>query len=57
MNDLSLDRRIKFRKLDLAVGAEIRNLFDERYVSVISRPMPGINFEIFLSVTPHFSRK
>ena len=29
--------------------------FNEDYVSVLSRPMPGINFEFFIGITPKFT--
>ena len=37
-----------------SVGLTIYNLFNEEYLSVLSRPMPGINFEFFISITPRF---
>lgn len=38
-------------------GMKINNLFDEEYLSVLSRPMPGINFEIFVGITPKWNKK
>lgn len=52
MSNIALERRIDLPFARLNVKAVINNLFDEEYLSVLSRPMPGINFEIFLTVTP-----
>ena len=49
MNDISLEKRIPLRFGELGVKGLIYNLFDEEYVSVLSRPMPGINFGLFIS--------
>lgn len=49
MNDISLEKRIPIRFGELGVKGLIYNLFDEEYVSVLSRPMPGINFGLFIS--------
>ena len=54
MNSLSLERLFTWRPLDLSVKAAVNNLFNEEYLSVLSRPMPGINFELFFSFTPKF---
>ena len=52
MNNISLERLLTFSWADLSVKGTVNNLFDEEYVSVLSRPMPGINFEIFIGITP-----
>ena len=52
MNNITLERLLTFSWADLSVKGTINNLFDEEYVSVLSRPMPGINFEIFIGITP-----
>ena len=54
MNNISLEKSIPLKSVTLSVKGTINNLFNEEYLSVLSRPMPGINFEIFLSITPHF---
>ena len=43
MNNLSLEKRFAFRWADLSVKGAVNNLFDEEYLSVLSRPMPGID--------------
>lgn len=54
MSNISLEKGFSFRPLDLQLKLAINNLFDEDYLSVLSRPMPGINFEFFISITPKF---
>lgn len=54
MNNISLGKEISTRHVDWSVKAVINNLFDEDYLSVLSRPMPGINFEVFISITPRW---
>lgn len=56
MNNLTLERKVSAKWAELSFKGAINNLFDEEYLSVLSRPMPGINFELFVSITPAFSR-
>ena len=53
MNNLTLEREVTTKWVDLSLKGAINNLFNEEYLSVLSRPMPGINFEFFISITPH----
>ena len=57
MSNISLEKVLVFKWADISLKGSINNLFDEEYLSVLSRPMPGINFEIFLGITPKWSRK
>ena len=52
MSNISLEKGFTFRWADLSLKGVINNLFNEEYLSVLSRPMPGINFEIFIGITP-----
>ena len=52
MNNLSLEKGFSLSWADISVKGSVNNLFDEEYLSVLSRPMPGINFEIFIGITP-----
>lgn len=52
MSNISLEKILTFKWADLSFKGTINNLFDEEYLSVLSRPMPGINFEIFIGITP-----
>lgn len=54
--NLTLERRFSWRPLDLSAKLAINNLFDADYQTVMSHPMPGINFEVFLSITPKFGK-
>lgn len=54
MNNVSIERLFQWRPLDLSIKLAVNNIFDEEYISVLSRPMPGINFEIFFSFIPKF---
>ena len=56
MSNISLEKNLSFKPLDLQLKVAVNNLFDEEYLSVLSRPMPGINFEIFIGITPRFFR-
>lgn len=50
MNNVSLEKTFTLRRLQLSLKAVVNNLLDEHYVTVLSRPMPGRNFEIFLKL-------
>ncbi|MDE5607497.1 MAG: TonB-dependent receptor [Muribaculaceae bacterium] len=54
MSNIALERKIEIPVADMAVKVLINNMFDEEYLSVLSRPMPGINFEVFLSISPRW---
>lgn len=54
MNNISIEKSLSFRNLDTQLKLAVNNLFNEDYLSVLSRPMPGINFELFLSLSPHW---
>ncbi|MDR0954378.1 MAG: TonB-dependent receptor, partial [Rikenellaceae bacterium] len=56
MNDIALEYRPAARWADLSVKVAVNNLFDEEYESVLSRPMPGRNFGLFIQITPRFSK-
>ena len=52
MSNISLERDLSLRPVDLQLKLAVNNLFNEDYLSVLSRPMPGINFEFFIGITP-----
>ena len=56
MNNVSLEKSLSFKPLDVQLKFAVNNLFNEDYLSVLSRPMPGINFEFYVSITPHLRR-
>lgn len=51
MSNVTVERTFTLRPVDLSVKLAVNNLFNEEYLSVLARPMPGINFEIFLGVS------
>ena len=57
MSNISLEKLLPLRWADLSIKGTVNNLFDEEYLSVLSRPMPGINFEIFVGITPKWGKK
>lgn len=50
MNNVSLEKALPTRVANFRVKLVVNNLFNEDYLSVLSRPMPGINFEAFVAV-------
>ena len=54
MNNLSLEKCFVLRRAELSLKGTINNLFNEDYLSVLSHPMPGINFEFFIGIKPHW---
>lgn len=56
MSNISLEKGLSFRPVDLQLKLAVNNLFNEDYLSVLSRPMPGINFEFFIGITPKFGK-
>ena len=56
MSNISFEKGLSFRPVDLQLKLAVNNLFNEEYLSVLSRPMPGINFEFFIGITPKFGK-
>lgn len=50
MNNISLEKVFAVKAVELQAKLLVNNLFNEDYVTILSRPMPGINFEAFLGV-------
>ena len=57
MSNVSVEKWLKLRAADVSLKFAVNNLFDEEYLSVLSRPMPGINFEFFVGITPKWGSK
>ena len=57
MSNVSLEKGLSFKPLDMQLKLAVNNLFNEDYMSVLSRPMPGINFEFFIGIPPKFRKK
>lgn len=56
MSNISLEKGLNFKPMDIQLKLAVNNLFNEEYLSVLSRPMPGINFEFFIGITPRFGK-
>ena len=56
MSNVTLSKQFSFSWADLSLKGVVNNLFNEEYLSVLSRPMPGINFEIFVGITPKWKK-
>lgn len=54
MSNISLEKGLSFKPADIQLKFAVNNLFNEDYLPVLSRPMPGINFELFIGITPKF---
>ena len=52
MSNITIEKLLNFSWSDISIKFNINNLFNEEYMSVLSRPMPGINFQLFLGITP-----
>lgn len=52
MNNISLEKLLDLKVAELSLKGTVNNLFNEEYLSVLARPMPGINFEIFIGIRP-----
>ena len=57
MSNITVEKGFDLRWAGLSLKATVNNLFDEEYLSVLARPMPGINFEIFIGITPKWGAK
>lgn len=54
MANIDLERKIALRPVDLSIKIAVNNLLNSTYQTIMGRPMPGINFELFFSITPKF---
>ena len=54
MSNITLEKNLYFKLVDFQLKLAVNNLFNEDYLSVLSRPMQGINFEFFIGITPKF---
>ncbi|MBO4557991.1 MAG: TonB-dependent receptor [Bacteroidales bacterium] len=54
MNDIVLEKRFAAGGTGITLKLAVNNIFNEEYESVLNRPMPGRNFELFIEITPHF---
>lgn len=57
MSDMTIEKRFSFPFIRINVKGIVRNIFDSQYITVLSRPMPGRNFEIMFDFQPIFKSK
>ena len=57
MSNLSLEKGLSLRWADLTLKGTVNNLFNEEYLSVLSRPMPRMNAEFFIGIKPKWRTK
>lgn len=50
MTDVSLEKTFRWNWMECAVKGVCNNLFSTQYVTVLSRPMPRRNYEIYLTI-------
>ena len=56
MSNVSLEKSLHCSWADWSLKGTINNLFNEEYLSVLARPMPRINFQFFVGITPLWSK-
>ncbi len=57
MNDISLEKRFRCHRTGISVKFSVYNLFNEEYVSVLSRPMPRRNYTLTFGLNPQWGNK
>lgn len=57
LSNLTLSRTFALTWCDLSLRGAVNNLFNKEYVTVLSRSMPGINYEIFIGISPKWGKK
>ena len=50
MSDVTLEHRLRLRRLQASVKGVVYNLLGSEYVTVLSRPMAGRHFEVFVEI-------
>ena len=54
MSDISLEKQFLMRWGGLSVRFDVNNLLGEEYETVLSHPMPGRNFAVYIGISPDF---
>ena len=52
MSNVTLEKQIHCLWAEWSLKGVVNNLFNEEYLSVLARPMPRINFQFFVGITP-----
>ena len=56
MNDVSIEKRFSWRKVQASIKGVVNNVLGTDYVTVLSHPMAPRNFEIFFEIKPQWRR-
>ena len=56
MNDITLEKQFQWRRVHASLKGVVNNLLGSEYVTVLSRPMPGRNFEVFVEIKPQWGK-
>ena len=51
LNDISVSKELRLKKIEMNLKFSIRNLLDKDYQVVLARPMPGRNYSITLGLS------
>lgn len=51
MSNILFEKKLLLKPMDVQLKFAVNNLLNEDYFSVLSCPMPGINFELFIGIT------
>lgn len=54
ISNVAVSKDFRFKPMDLQLKLNINNLFNRDYQTIMSHPMPGINYEVFVAVTPRW---
>ena len=57
MSDISLEKTFQWRWGQASIKGVVNNLFNTKYVTVLSRPMAPRNYEIYFEFRPQWKRK
>ncbi|MBO4642805.1 MAG: TonB-dependent receptor [Bacteroidaceae bacterium] len=57
MSDISLEKTFQWRWGHASIKGVVNNLFNTKYVTVLSRPMAPRNYEIYFEFRPQWKRK
>lgn len=57
MSDMTLEKLFSPSWAELSVKVAVKNLLNEEYISVLRRPMPRMNFEVFLDIRPKWGHR
>lgn len=52
MNDVSLEKGFDTGWAHISLKLAVNNIFNEQYEMILSRPMPGRNFGLYIQITP-----